>query len=86
MNHDPFKDFAPLSLAAQADFSSGVGPGVPPEAKKIADFATWARASKGKVSYGSPAAGAPPHFVGDVLSRALGLEMTHVPYRGARRP
>jgi tripartite-type tricarboxylate transporter receptor subunit TctC len=82
LNYDPFKDFAPLSLAAQVDFGFGVGPAVPGEVKSIADFARWAKANPGKVSYGSPAAGSPPHFVGDAMSRALGLEMTHVPYRG----
>lgn len=82
LNYDPLKDFAPLSLAVQIDFGFGVGPAVPAEVKNIADFSRWARANVGKVSYGSPAAGSPPHFVGDVLSRTMGLEMTHVPYRG----
>ena len=83
LNYEPFKDFAPVSLAAMIDFGFAVGPGVPPEVKTLADFAVWAKANPGKVTYGSPAAGAPPHFVGDVLSRSLGLGMTHVPYRGA---
>lgn len=82
LNYDPFKDFAPLSLAAQVDFGFGVGPGVPAEVKTLAEFATWAKANPGRVTFGSPAAGAPPHFVGDALSRALGLGMSHVPYRG----
>lgn len=83
LNYDPFKDFTPVSLAAMIDFGFAVGPSVPPEVKTIADFAVWAKANPGKVTYGSPAAGAPPHFVGDLLSRSLGLGMTHVPYRGA---
>lgn len=84
LNYDPFKDFAPLSVAAVVDFGFGVGAAVPAEVKTLADFAAWAKASgnAGKISYGSPAAGAPPHFVGDALNRALGLGMTHVPYRG----
>ena len=82
LNYDPFKDFTPLSLAAVIDFGFGVGPAVPSDVKNIADFALWAKANMGKVSFGSPAAGAPPHFVGDALSRSLGLNMTHVPYRG----
>lgn len=83
LNYEPFKDFAPVSLAAMIDFGFAVGPGVPPEVKTLADFATWAKANPGKVTFGSPAAGAPPHLVGDVVSRSLGLNMTHVPYRGA---
>jgi tripartite-type tricarboxylate transporter receptor subunit TctC len=82
LSYDPFKDLTPVSLAALIDFGFAVGPAVPAEVKNIADFVKWAKANVGKVNYGSPAAGSPTHFVGDVLSRAQGLEMTHVPYRG----
>ena len=81
-NYDPFTDFTAISLAAMIDFGFAVGPAVQGDVKTIADFAKWAKANRGKVTYGSPAAGAPPHFVGDSLSRTLELEMTHVPYRG----
>jgi tripartite-type tricarboxylate transporter receptor subunit TctC len=82
LSYDPFKDLAPIGLAAMIDFGFGVGPGVPPEVKNIADFARWAKANPGKVTYGTPAAGSPSHFVGDTLGRTLGVELTHVPYRG----
>ena len=82
LNYEPFKDFAPLSLAAQVDFGFGVGPAVPADVKTIADFARWTRAQTGPVTYASPAAGSPPHFVGDAMARALNLNLTHVPYRG----
>lgn len=81
-NYDPFKDFTALSLAALIDFGFAIGPAVPPQVKTLADFSAWAKANKGKVSFGSPAAGAPPHFVGDLLSSQLDLGLTHVPYRG----
>ena len=86
INYKPFEDFTPLSLACVIDFGFAVGPAVPESVKNIAEFAAWAKspANAGKVSYGSPAAGAPPHFAGDVLNRALGLGMTHVPYRGGQ--
>ena len=83
LNYEPFKDMAPISLAATIDFGFAVGPGVPPEVKNIADFSMWAKANSGKVSYGSPAAGSPPHFIGDALGRQQKIDMTHVPYRGA---
>jgi tripartite-type tricarboxylate transporter receptor subunit TctC len=82
-NYDPFKDFAALSLAALIDFGFAVGPGVPAAVTNIAEFAAWARKQgTGQVTFGSPAAGAPPHFIGDVMSRHLNLGLTHVPYRG----
>ena len=82
LNYEPFKDFTPIGLVALVDFGFGVGPAVPAEVTNIAAFAKWAKANIGKVNYGTPAAGSPSHFVGDSLSRTLGLELTHVPYRG----
>lgn len=82
-NYDPFKDFTALSLAAMVDFGFAVGPAVPAQVKTFADFVKWTRAQGNSVTYGSPAAGAPPHFVGDLVSRQLNLNMTHVPYRGS---
>ena len=81
-NYDPFKDFAAISLTAMIDFGFAIGPSVPASVTNLAEFIVWARANPGKVSFGSPAAGAPPHFVGDLLSRQYTLGMTHVPYRG----
>ena len=81
-NYDPFGDFAAISTVALVDFGFAVGPAVPANIKTIAEFAAWARANRGHVTFASPAAGAPPHFVGDLLSRQLDLGMTHVPYRG----
>ena len=82
-NYDPFKDFTALSLAALVDFGFAVGPAVPADVTNIAEFSAWARRQGAdKVTFGSPAAGAPPHFVGDVLSRHMNLGLIHVPYRG----
>ena len=81
-NYDPFKDFSAISLVAMIDFGLAVGPTVPATVTNLAEFIVWARANQGKVSFGSPAAGAPPHFVGDLLSRQHNLGLTHVPYRG----
>lgn len=84
LNYKPFEDLTPVGLACVNDFGFGVGPAVPASVKTLAEFAAWAKspANAGKVTYGSPAAGAPPHFVGDVMNRALGLGMAHAPYRG----
>ena len=86
INYKPFEDFTPLGLACIIDFGFAVGVAVPESVKTISHFAAWAKApaNAGKVSYGSPAAGAPPHFAGDVLNRTLELGMTHVPYRGGQ--
>jgi tripartite-type tricarboxylate transporter receptor subunit TctC len=83
LSYDPFKDFTPLTLAANIDFGFAVGPMVPADVKNVADFIRWAKANPSKASFGSPAAGSPPHFVGDALGKNTGTELTHVPYKGA---
>jgi tripartite-type tricarboxylate transporter receptor subunit TctC len=42
----------------------------------------WAKANPKDANYGSPAAGAMPHFVGVMLARAAGVPMNHVPFKG----
>ena len=81
-SYDPFKDFTSISVAAYIDSGFAIGAGVPASVTTLTEFIAWAHTNVGKVTYGSPAAGAPPHFVGDLLSRQFNLQMTHVPYRG----
>ena len=56
-NYDPFGDFAAISTVALVDFGFAVGPAVPTNIKTIAEFAAWARANRGNVTFASPAAG-----------------------------
>jgi tripartite-type tricarboxylate transporter receptor subunit TctC len=56
---------------------------VPAMVKTLAQFAAWVKANPASGAYGSPAAGAMPHFLGNQFERAAGLKLTHVPYRGA---
>lgn len=83
LNYDPVKDLTPIALTNTLTFGFGVGPAVPPQVRDLATFAAWVKTQSGAVTFGSPAAGAPPHFIGDALSRSLGLGLTHVPYRGS---
>jgi tripartite-type tricarboxylate transporter receptor subunit TctC len=83
LNYDPFNDLTPIALTNTITFGFAVGPAVPANVRNVAQFAAWVKQQTGPVSFGSPAAGAPPHFIGDVLSRSLNLGLTHVPYRGA---
>jgi tripartite-type tricarboxylate transporter receptor subunit TctC len=82
LNYDPVKDLTPVALTNTLTFGFAVGPAVPPQVRDIAGFAAWAKTQSGTIAYGTPAAGAPPHFIGDWLSRSLKLGMTHVAYRG----
>ena len=77
---DPFKDVTPLSRVSSVPV--GIGAGLHIKAGTIAEFLAWAKANPSAVSYASPGAGTSSHFTGILLSQALGVPMTHVPYRG----
>lgn len=77
------KDFAPVSIAAIMHHGLAVGPMVPASVKSVKDFLAWAKANPKDASYGSPGAGATPHFLGALLAISSGVELRHVPYRGS---
>lgn len=83
--YEPMVDFAPVSMAVRFDFGFGVGPLVPASVKSLADFIAWAKANPNAASFGSPAPGSVPHFVGELLGRAAGLpDFKHIGYRGSQ--
>ena len=81
VRYDALTDFIPVSTVCTFPFAFCVPMAHP--ARNLAEFATWARAQPNEIPYASPAAGASPHFMGLILAQALGIRMTHVPYRGA---
>jgi tripartite-type tricarboxylate transporter receptor subunit TctC len=83
LGYDPDKDITPVSPIASFTFALGIGPGVPNTVKTLADFVQWAKANGAKISFGSPAAGSMPHFLGDLFFRAIGSGARHAPYRGS---
>ena len=50
---------------------------------KMADVIAFAKANPGKLNFGSPGAGTVHHLTMELFSRAAGIQMTHVPYKGA---
>jgi tripartite-type tricarboxylate transporter receptor subunit TctC len=79
--YDPVKDFTAIGLGATFQFALAAGPGS--GAKTWGDFVAWAKANPAKASYATSAAGSLPHFVGVLLSRDMGVDMVHVPYKGS---
>lgn len=78
LSYRPFDDLQPVSLLGRTAFSFCVGPLVAGSVRTVRDFAEWCRANPARASYASTAAGSPPHFVGEMLKRALGFDCTHV--------
>lgn len=78
--YDPFKDATPISRVVA--FQVGIGAGNQLGVTNIKELVAWAKAHPGTLSFASPGAGTSSHFTGVMLSKALNLPMTHVPYRG----
>jgi tripartite-type tricarboxylate transporter receptor subunit TctC len=80
LDYNPFTDFAPVSQLVTFDFGIATGPTVP--AKTPQELVAWLRKNPDKAQYGSPGAGALPHFFGLQFGKAIGVPMTHVAYKG----
>ena len=83
LSYDPVRDFTPVSIAAIMHHGLAIGPLVPASVKTVKEFLAWAKANPNQASYGSPAAGSTPHFIGALLGMNNGVDMKHVPYRGS---
>lgn len=82
LSYDPLADFAAVTPLVEYCFSFTAGPGLPAEVKSVADVLAWAKANPTQANYGIPAAGSALHFAGMLLTRASGLDLKSVPYRG----
>lgn len=83
LSYDPVRDFVPVSTGAIIHHGLAVGPLVPASVKSVKDYLAWAKANPKDASYGSPAAGSTPHFIGALLGINNGVDLKHVPYRGS---
>ncbi len=79
--YDPSKDLTPIGLVALAPNMWVAGAHVP--VKNLDEFVALVKKNPGKYSYGSPGIGSTPHFSAELIKKLAGLEITHVPYRGA---
>src|SRR2546425_12956982 len=78
---DPVKSFAPVIVAATSSVAVIVNPQVP--AKSLREFIALARGSPGKLHYSSPGNGGPQHLAMELLKLEAGIDLVHVPYKGA---
>ena len=83
LSYDPFKDFTPVGTASMMHHGLAVGPLVPATVTNVREFLAWAKANAKDASYGSPAAGSIPHFIGALLGLNNNVELKHAPYRGS---
>ncbi|HET7200632.1 MAG TPA: tripartite tricarboxylate transporter substrate binding protein [Burkholderiales bacterium] len=78
---DPLNDIVPVFNVAGAP-QLLVVPGTLP-VKSLADFIALAKANPGKLNYASAGPGSTTHLAGDHFARLAGVQLVHVPYRGA---
>jgi tripartite-type tricarboxylate transporter receptor subunit TctC len=80
LGYDYKKDFMPVSLAARAPLYLAVNPKLP--VNTLQEFIALAKAKPGTINYGSSGVGSTHHLTMEALKTSLGLELTHVPFKG----
>jgi len=78
---DPIKDFEPVGTVATAGYVLVANPAFP--AKNTAELIALAKLQPGKINIGSAGNGTLNHLIGEMLGKATGIDLTHVPYKGS---
>jgi tripartite-type tricarboxylate transporter receptor subunit TctC len=79
--YDALADFIPVTRLVDSPLMIAVHPDVP--ARSVAELIQLARQQPGKLSYGSSGIGTPPHLAGELFTKMAGIDVAHVPYKGA---
>ncbi len=79
--YDVVRDLAPVARLLIMPSILAVNNDVP--AKSFGELIALAKAQPGKLSYASPGVGTPQHIAAEMLKRQAGVDIVHVPYRGA---
>jgi len=79
--YDPLRDFSAITLTALSTNVLVAHPGVP--ARSLKDLIALAKAKPGQLSYASSGNGTTPHLAGELLKTMAGIDIVHIPYKGA---
>ena len=82
LGYDPLKDFAPVALVGIQPNMLVVHPSVP--AHSVAELIAYAKQHPGKLNYASTGAGVASHLSAELFKTMAGVDMVHVPYKGAQ--
>ena len=80
LGYDPIKSFTPVAMISSVPFALVVAPALP--VRDVAELIAYAKAHPGKLNYGAPT-GALPHLTAEMFKTAAGIDIVHVPYKGA---
>ena len=81
LNFNFIRDIAPVASVMRYPYVMVVNPSVP--AKSIPELIAYAKANPGKLNMASPGTGTGDHIAGELFKMMTGVNMVHVPYRGA---
>ncbi len=81
IGYDPLKSFAPVATILSSPQLLVVNPSLP--VKSLPELVAYAKANPGRISFASGGFGTQPHLLGEMLKLLAGLDMVHVPYKGA---
>ena len=81
LSYDPVKAFAPVSMLATFPSVLIATPSFP--ANSVQELIALAKATPGKLTYGSPGTGNVNHLVGETFKSLTGVDLVHAPYKGA---
>ena len=81
LNYNFIRDIAPVAGIIRQPFVMAVHPSVP--AKTVPEFIAYAKANPGRINMASAGTGAGSHVTGELFKMMAGVDMVHVPYRGA---
>jgi tripartite-type tricarboxylate transporter receptor subunit TctC len=81
LSYDPVKDFTPVGMMAEFPFVLVVSKNFP--AKSVKELIAMAKAKPGEINFASAGNGTGQHLSAELFKLMAGVDMTHVPYRGA---
>ena len=81
LNFNFIRDIAPVAGITREPLVMQVNPAVP--AKTVSEFIAYAKTAPGKINLASGGNGAPSHIAGELFKMMAGVDLVHVPYRGA---
>ena len=81
VNYDPLKSFVPVGMLGVGPMVLVAGPNSP--VKSVPELIAHAKANPGKLTIASAGVGSPHHLIGEFFRERAGIQLTHVPYKGA---
>jgi tripartite-type tricarboxylate transporter receptor subunit TctC len=79
--YDPIRDFTPITAAVEPVTVMTINPSLP--VNSVKELIEYAKKNPGKLNYSSPGVGAVFHMSGELFKAGAGVDIVHVPYKGA---